>query len=59
MLYEAEDLNRIDRLGVLRGAAEALRSEAMDPALSEDRRSVARDALNRLFSWRVEEESQA
>ena len=58
MLYEAEDLDRIDRAGVLRGAAEALRSEALDPALSEDQRSVAREALNRLYSWRMEGESQ-
>ena len=58
MLYEAEDLDRIDRSGVLRGAAEALRSEAMDQSLSKDQRSVARDALNRLYSWRVEEDSQ-
>ena len=58
--YEAEDLDRIDRAGgVLRGAAEALHSEARNPTLSEDQRSVAREALNRLYSWRVEEESQA
>ena len=60
MHYEAEDLDRIDRAGgVLRGAAEVLRNEARDSALSEDQRSVAREALNRLYSWRVEEESQA
>ena len=59
ILYAAEDLDRIDRTGALRGAAEALHKDAMDSALSDAQRSVARDALNRLYSWSVEEESQA
>ena len=59
VLYEAKDLDRIDRAGVLRGAADVLSEEATDPALSEAQRTVARDALNRLYSWCAEEESDA
>ena len=59
ILYEAGDLDRIDRAGALRGAAEALRNEAMDPFLGERERTEARDALNRLYSWCAEEESEA
>ena len=58
ILYEAEDLDRIDRAGALRSAAEALREEATDPTRSDADRRVARDALNRLYSWCAEREAQ-
>ena len=57
ILYEAEDLGRIDQAGALRAAAEALQGEASDPDLTEAQRAVARDALNRLYSWCTEGES--
>lgn len=59
ILYEAENLDQIDQAGALRAAAEALRKEAADPGLSETRQAVARDALNRLYSWCTDEESAA
>jgi hypothetical protein len=46
----AEDLDLIDRAGALRTAAEALRDEAANPALSEAERAVAAAALDRLFA---------
>lgn len=47
---EAEDLDRIDRGGALRVAADALLAEADDPAQSTADRDVSRAALTRLFS---------
>jgi len=47
---QAEDLDLIDRAGALRAAAEALRDEAADPALSEAGRAIAAAALDRLFA---------
>ena len=59
ILYEAEDLDRIDRAGALRAAAEVLCKEAADSALSEAQRTVARDSLNRLYSWCAKGETEA
>lgn len=47
---DQSDLDLIDRAGALRAAAEALRTEAADPALSEADRRVAAAALDRLFA---------
>ena len=48
--HDVTDLDRIDRAGALRRAAEALWSEAGDPALSAEDRAVAEAALARLYS---------
>ncbi|WP_371346278.1 exonuclease SbcCD subunit D [Ancylobacter sp. IITR112] len=48
---EPGDLDRIDRAGALREAAEALLAEAGDAARSAEEREVARAALARLFSY--------
>jgi DNA repair exonuclease SbcCD nuclease subunit len=56
--YEAEDLDRIDRAGALREAADALKNEATDPELGESDQKAARDALNLLYSWCVGAEEQ-
>ncbi|GLK75424.1 hypothetical protein GCM10008171_06780 [Methylopila jiangsuensis] len=48
---EAEDLDRIDRAGALREAAQALLAESADAALSAAEREVARAALARLFAY--------
>ncbi len=53
----AEDLDRIDRAGALRRAAEALEAEAEDAALAPEARRAARDALDLLFSWCVAEDA--
>jgi hypothetical protein len=53
--HEPDDLDRIDRAGALREAAEALAAEADDPALAPEARRAARDALGLLYSWAVEE----
>jgi DNA repair exonuclease SbcCD nuclease subunit len=45
-----EDLDLIDKGGALRQAAEALRAESDDPALTTDARDVAASALARLFA---------
>jgi DNA repair exonuclease SbcCD nuclease subunit len=45
-----DDLDRIDRAGALRQAAEALRAEARDPALSQADRDTAAAALARLHA---------
>lgn len=45
------DLDRIDRAGALRDAAESLLSESQDAARSEAERAIAREALARLFSY--------
>lgn len=49
-----DDLDRIDRAGALRAAAEALASEAADPAQSATARAVAAAALARLFAYAAE-----
>ena len=46
-----EDLDRIDRAGALRQAAEALLAEAGDPALSQADRDTASAALARLYAF--------
>jgi len=48
---DAEDLDRIDRAGALRDAAEMLLSQAGDESRAEADREVARGALVRLFSY--------
>lgn len=58
-LVEPEDLDRIDRAGALRVAAEALAAEADNDALELDRRAAARDALRLLYSWSVEDTPDA
>ena len=45
----ADDLDLIDRGGALRKAAEALMSEAGDPALAQAERDLAEQALSRLY----------
>jgi len=47
----AGDLDRIDHAGALRQAAESLLAESASDALATDERSVARDALIRLFTY--------
>ncbi|WID95081.1 DNA repair exonuclease [Bosea vestrisii] len=48
---ETDDLDRIDRAGALRQAADALLVESRDTTRSEGEREAARDALMRLFSY--------
>lgn len=48
---DAEDLDRIDRSGALRDAADMLLAQAGDESLTEADREVARGALVRLFSY--------
>ena len=48
---DAGDLDRIDHAGALRQAAESLLAESADEALAAEERSVARDALVRLFTY--------
>jgi len=48
---ESEDLDLIDRGGALRVAADDLLAEAGDLARSADERTIAREALVRLFSY--------
>ncbi len=56
--YDPTDLDEIDsRGGALRITAEALMTEAGDDALSEDDRSIAAEALARLYSY-VKEDAQ-
>lgn len=49
--YEAADLDRIDRSGALRDAADTLMAQAGDESRAEADREVARGALLRLFSY--------
>lgn len=49
--YETTDLDRIDRTGALRDAADMLMAQAGDEARAEAEREVARGALQRLFSY--------
>lgn len=48
---EVEDLDRIDRAGALREAANALLAEAGDESRSAAERDIARAALGRLYSY--------
>lgn len=48
---ESDDLALIDRAGALRDAAETLLSESLDGSLPAADRTVAREALIRLFSY--------
>lgn len=49
--HEVEDLDRIDRAGSLRDAAEALLAEAESADRSAEERDIARAALARLYSY--------
>lgn len=49
--YELTDLDEIDRGGALRLAADALMTEADDPARARAERDVAGDALARLYAY--------
>jgi hypothetical protein len=49
--YETADLDAIDRGGALRRAAEALRAEAGDQGKPAEARTVAADALARLYGY--------
>ncbi len=51
-----EDLDRIDRGGALRAAAETLAAEAEDPALAPEARAAAAGALALLATWCAEGE---
>jgi type II secretory pathway component PulJ len=55
----AEDLEKIDFQGVLREAAEQLRAEAADEALSPALRRRAEDALVQLFVMSRDAKGQA
>lgn len=55
-VVEAEDLDRIGTQGALRQAAEALQLEAADASLAPEARAAARDALDMLYSWSLEDE---
>ena len=48
---ESGDLDRIDRGGALRQAAEALLAESLDERRAAGEREIAREALIRLFSY--------
>ena len=57
LVQDAADLDLIDRQGALRAAAEALASEAQDPALDPETRATARAALQRLFGYALEDDT--
>jgi DNA repair exonuclease SbcCD nuclease subunit len=48
---ESDDLDRIDRAGALREAAQALLDESSDETRSTAERAISREALVRLFSY--------
>lgn len=52
--YQAEDLDQIDQAGVLRAAADQLHRESEDENAAIEDRTVARNALNRLYGYAVE-----
>jgi DNA repair exonuclease SbcCD nuclease subunit len=54
-LHAATDLDDIDRAGAMRMAAETLLAEAEDPDRSAAERDIASAALNRLYSYVLEE----
>jgi hypothetical protein len=49
--FDAADLDRIDRAGALREAADALLAEARDDRKSHDEQEVASNALKRLYAY--------
>ncbi len=55
--YDTADLDEIDRGGALRLAADTLKTEAEDETLSHSDRTVARDALARLYAYVKEAEA--
>lgn len=50
-VHDLADLDRIDRGGALRTAAEALAAEAADPARAAEDRAIAAEALQHLFAF--------
>lgn len=52
--YEIDDLDRIDQAGVLRAAAERLYADTVNADLSAEDRTVAKNALNRLYGYALE-----
>lgn len=54
LIHDTSDLDRIDRQGALRAAAEALALEADDASLAPDTRATAQEALSLLFSFAEE-----
>ncbi|OAN78047.1 hypothetical protein A8B78_13350 [Jannaschia sp. EhC01] len=54
LIHDTTDLDRIDRQGALRAAAETLAAEADDPSLAPDTRATAQAALSLLFSYTEE-----
>lgn len=56
-LYAADDLDRIDRGGAMRAAADALKAEAEDPMADPHARAAAAAALDLLFTWSLEPEA--
>ena len=48
---EVEDLDRIDRAGALREAADALLAESRDPSRAATERTIATAALTRLYGY--------
>lgn len=55
--YETTDLDEIDRGGALRLAADALLADAGSSALADTDRTIAADALSRLYAY-VKEDAQ-
>jgi hypothetical protein len=55
LIHDTADLDRIDRHGALRAAADALAAEAEDDALTPEGRATARRALSYLFSYVAED----
>jgi len=51
LLYEATDLDMIDKAGALRAAADELLSELDNPALDQQARDIAAAALTRLYHY--------
>jgi hypothetical protein len=51
---DVEDLDRIDRAGALREAADALLTESRDASRSAQDRAIAGEALARLYSYALE-----
>jgi len=58
-LFEADDLDRIDRRGALREAAESLRADLDDEGLPATDRAAARRALDLLYSWSLADGAEA
>lgn len=56
LAHDTADLDRIDRQGALRAAAERLAAEADDPALPAQARATAQAALSHLFTYALDED---